>query len=333
MSPPSLAIVVIGRNEGQRLGRCLASIHAIRGVPGPVETIYVDSRSADGSPLLAAQSDARVVILDSDRCTAALGRNAGWRSTVADLVLFLDGDTVLDPDFPRLAIDAISADAEIAAVWGHRRETHPERSIYNRVLDLDWIVRPGLTDYCGGDVLMRRRALEEAGGYDATLIAGEEPELCRRLRQRGYRILHIDAPMTGHDLAMTRFSQYWRRALRAGHAYAELSERFRGTADPLWQSEHRRNLVRCAFWILSLLSAALASIVLRSPFPAVLWLGLLSVLSIRSAWKARWKSSNALTLLFYGVHSHLQQLPICLGQLAFVLRSRRKPNRGLIEYK
>jgi cellulose synthase/poly-beta-1,6-N-acetylglucosamine synthase-like glycosyltransferase len=333
MSSLSLSVVVIGRNEGQRLGRCLASIQSIRGVPGPTETIYVDSQSVDGSPLLAARANARVVVLDSDKCTAALARNAGWQLTDTDLVLFLDGDTVLDPDFPRLAIDAISAHPEIAAVWGHRRETHPERSIYNRVLDLDWVVRPGFTDYCGGDVLMRRRALEEAGGYDATLIAGEEPELCRRLRQRGYRILHLDAPMTGHDLAMTRFSQYWRRALRAGHAYAEVSGRFRGTADPLWQTEHRRNLVRCAFWILSLLSATLASIVMWSPSPAVMWLGLLFVLSIRSTWKARWKSSSALTLLFYGVHSHLQQLPICMGQLAFVLRRRSRTSRGLIEYK
>ena len=98
---------------------------------------------------------------------------------------------------------------------------HPEHSLYNRVLDLDWIYAPGDTDYCGGDVLMRRCALEQVDGFDPTLIAGEEPELCRRLRHCGYRILHIDSPMTGHDLNITRFSQYWRRALRAGHAYAK----------------------------------------------------------------------------------------------------------------
>ncbi len=79
---------------------------------------------------------------------------------------------------------------------------------------------------------MRRSVLVEVEGYDPGLSAGEEPELCRRLRARGYRIVHIDAPMTRHDLNMTRFSQYWRRAMRAGYAYAEVSNRFRRECGP-----------------------------------------------------------------------------------------------------
>lgn len=333
MTHPSVSVVIIGRNEGQRLGRCLASVIASHTPPVVSETIYVDSGSLDGSPALAAQMGAQVVVLDSPNCTAALGRNAGWRLAASDLVLFLDGDTILDPDFLRLAVDALSTDVQLAAVWGHRREIHPERSIYNRILDLDWAVRPGITEYCGGDVLMRREVLAEAGGYDATLIAGEEPELCRRLRMKGYRILHIDAPMTGHDLAITRLAQYWKRATRAGHAYAEVSKRFRGTPDPFWTADCQRNYRRCAFWVLTVLGAAATSIAVRSSLPMLAWFGLLFVLSVRSAWKARWKSSNALTLFLYGVHSHLQQLPICVGQLKFALQSGRRANPKLIEYK
>ena len=114
---------------------------------------------------------------------------------------------MLHEDFPRLALAALAHDSTVAAVWGHRRELHPEDSLYNRVLDLDWMYAPGDTDYCGGDVLMRRCALEQVDGFDPTLIAGEEPELCYRLRHCGYRIRHIDSPMTGHDLNITRFRQ------------------------------------------------------------------------------------------------------------------------------
>jgi cellulose synthase/poly-beta-1,6-N-acetylglucosamine synthase-like glycosyltransferase len=273
------------------------------------------------------------MVLDASRSTAARGRNAGWRATASDFVLFLDGDTVLDPDFPPRAMDALASDPTVTAVWGHRRELHPERSLFNRVLDLDWVVQPGFTEYCGGDVLLRRQALEEAGGYDEGLIAGEEPELCRRLRMRGGRILHIDAPMTGHDLGITRFSQYWRRAVRAGHAYAEVSGRYRNSEDPIWRRKSRQNLVRGAFWLSSLAVALSTAAHRRSLLPTSAWLGLFLILSARSAWKARWKSSNLVTLFLYGLHSHLQQLPVCLGQLTFMLSARRTGERKIIEYK
>jgi glycosyltransferase involved in cell wall biosynthesis len=330
---PALSVVVIGRNEGQRLVRCLESVAAVRSVHERIETIYVDSSSSDGSSETARRMGAQSIALDAPYPTAALGRNAGWSQATAEYVLFLDGDTILHPDFPAHAFESMLADPTIAAVWGHRREIHPEASLYNRILDLDWIYPPGVVEFCGGDVLMRRAALEAAGGYDGTLIAGEEPELCRRMRAQGYQILHIDAPMTGHDLAMHRFRQYWKRALRAGHAYAEVSGRFRRSGDPFWQAERIGNLRRGGFWMLSFLIAVVASALLRSVLPAVLWVAMLFLLAMRSAWKTRWKSRGAVTLLLYGLHSHLQQVPICIGQLSYDLNPRKGQQKKLIEYK
>lgn len=328
---PEISIVVIGRNESACLVRCFDSIGRVKGVRVK-EIIYVDSASTDGSPELAAQYGAVVIVVRPQRLTAATGRNAGWRRAESDLVLFLDGDTVLDSDFPRAACDALSRDPSIAAVWGHRREIHPEASIFNRVLDLDWLFRPGLTEFCGGDVLIRREALLETDGFDEGLIAGEEPELCRRIRDRGYTILHIDHPMTGHDLQITHWSQYWKRALRTGHAYAEVSERYRGSDDPSWAFERKANLIRGTFWPFSLAVMILASIHFAY-LPFVLWLALLLLLSIRSAWKAHWKDSDPWTLFLYGIHSQLQHTPILVGQLQYELNKRQGKLPKLIEYK
>jgi glycosyltransferase involved in cell wall biosynthesis len=328
---PAISIVVIGRNEGARLAKCLESILQVRDVHEK-EIIYVDSASTDGSPEMAARYGAIVIVVHPERPTAAIGRNAGWLRADSDLVLFLDGDTVLHPDFPRAAAEALSCQPSVAAVWGHRREIHPEASIFNRVLDLDWVYRPGFTEFCGGDVLMRRNALVEVGGFDERLIAGEEPELCRRMRSRGHKILHIDHPMTGHDLQITRVSQYWRRATRAGHAYAEVSERYRGSEDPSWDLDRRRNIMRGSFWTLSFV-AAIAASVRFGLVPIALWLGLLLLLSLRSAWKARWKTGNQITLLLFGIHSQLQQIPIGVGQLQYELGKRRGRAKALIEYK
>jgi glycosyltransferase involved in cell wall biosynthesis len=335
---PSISVVIIGRNEGERLARCLESVLRMPGFRvGVTELIYVDSASKDGSPELAARYNARVIVLDAPRTTAAMGRNAGWRAATGEYILFLDGDTILHPGFARAALEPMQSDSSIAAVWGHRRELHPETSIYNRILDLDWVYAAGFTEFCGGDVLMRRTALEQAGGYDSDLIAGEEPDLCRRMRGHGHRILHIDHPMTQHDLHITRFSQYWKHAVRAGHAFAEISARFRNSDDKSWSADRSRNLIRGAFWVVSFALALVLSALRLSLLPLGIWLALLLILSMRSAWKSAWKSRPGQkqwgTLLLYGVHSHFQQIPICAGQITYLLDQKRGRKRALIEYK
>lgn len=330
-SNPLVSVVVIGRNEGPRLVRCLESIAAMRQPGFGVEVIYVDSDSTDGSPERAAELGAQVIPVHPERPSAALGRNAGWQAARGEFVLFLDGDTVLHPDFVVTALAAMNAPG-VAVVWGHRREMHPEHSLYNRVLDLDWVYPPGPSEFCGGDALMRRSVLEAVNGFDATLIAGEEPELCRRIRARGHIIQHLDAPMTLHDLAITRFAGYWKRAFRAGHAYAEVAGRYRHSPDPLWLADARRNLTRGSLLLASPL------LLLAAFLWAPLWLPVLMLLAgvaviARTAWRCRWKNANRLTCLLYALHSQFQQIPILFGQISQRRDARRGRRRRLIEYK
>lgn len=329
---PFLSVVVIGRNEGMRLERCLRSVREMTNPGGDVELIYVDSASTDNSLQVAESFGAKVLSVKPVRPTAAIGRNAGWRVAYSPLVLFLDGDTILDPDFVISCLPAFE-DQTVVAICGNRREIYPEQSWYNRILDLDWISPPGVTDFCGGDALFRRTALVEAEGYDEGLIAGEEPELCRRLRGKGYKILHLDCPMTGHDLAMTRFAQYWKRATRTGYAYAQVSERFRGSDLPFWEEDAARNRSRALQIPLIFIAGVLGSLLLRNWIPFALMTCFFLLISIRSAMKAAWKTKGIPTLLIYGLHSHLQQIPIYLGQRQYRTDKRMGRVRGLIEYK
>jgi glycosyltransferase involved in cell wall biosynthesis len=327
-----ISVVVIGRNEGERLRRCLQSVLSMAHDNFQTEIIYVDSGSTDGSVSLAEAMGAKAIALQPERPTAALGRNAGWRLATGSIVLFLDGDTILHPRFVMDALHEFDS-AEVAVVWGHRRELYPERSLYNRVLDLDWIYLPGLTPFCGGDALFRRTALEETGGFEETLIAGEEPELCRRISGFGYTILHVDRPMTRHDLAITRWQQYWKRAVRSGYAFAEVSERLRASGQSFWIEESKKNRNR-ALALLGLFSAAVViSIAVASALPALAVLLPFIALALRSSWKARWKSNDVVALALYGVHSHLQQIPIYFGQLQYKWNQRKGRRAVLFEYK
>jgi glycosyltransferase involved in cell wall biosynthesis len=329
---PEVSVVVIGRNEGQRLQRCLQSVRQARWSGLHWELIYVDSHSSDGSPALAQQAGARVLTLGDAPPCAAAGRNIGWRAAHGALVLFLDGDTLLEPGFVQQALLTLQAQPQVVAVWGHRRETCPTQSIYTRVLDLDWVFAPGRVDYFGGDVLVRRHALAEVGGFDDGLVAGEEPELCRRLRARGGCIEHIDAPMTRHDLALTSARAWWLRAERAGLAYAQVAARYAHTTDPLWQREARRNRLHGA--ALLLLPILLTAAAAWQPLAAGALLLVLLGLWARSAARCRWKCPRQPGLAWaYAAHSHLQQVPILAGQWRWwrLQQTRRAP--GLIEYK
>ena len=326
-----LSVVVIGRNEGVRLQRCLESVRAMR-FDGEMEVIYVDSGSNDGSVALAERLGAKTIALTLLRPTAALGRNAGWRAASGEMVLFLDGDTVVDKNFAAKAMCEFE-DAIVACVWGHRREMLPRESIYNRVLDLDWIYASGPAEFCGGDALFRRSALAEVDGFDDSLIAGEEPEMCRRMIAAGHRILHVDLAMTQHDLAMKSFRQYWARATRAGHAYAEVSSRFTQSGDAFWSAEARRNRLQVLALSLLVIVGVAANMWMRSAWPVAGVLAMLCALVLRTAWRARWKSTNAWTLLLYAAHSHLQQVPICVGQMRYTWNHRHERRMGIVEYK
>ncbi|MGO9466434.1 MAG: glycosyltransferase [Isosphaeraceae bacterium] len=217
-----LGIVAIGRNEGERLRRCLASV-AGHGLP----VVYVDSGSIDGSVALARALGAVVVELDMSRpFTAARSRNAGFDELEkidpdVRYVQFVDSDCEVAAGWLKQAYAVIESQPDIAVVCGRRRERFPERSVYNRLADLEWDSPLGAAKACGGDSLMRAAAFRQVNGFDPSIIAAEEDELCLRIRRAGWKVLRIDAEMTLHDIAMTRFGQWWRRGVRCGHAYAE----------------------------------------------------------------------------------------------------------------
>lgn len=244
MRSPYTAVVVIGRNEGERLKRCLRSI------PAGVPVVYVDSGSTDGSVEFAESIGVDVLALDlSIGFTAARARNSGWRYTCGrhpsiEYIQFVDGDCELDPAWLETACAAIQAEPEMAAVFGRLRERFPERSIFNRMCDDEWNVPVGIVASCGGNALIRATALKAVEGYSDDLIAGEEPDLCVRLARLGKYIRRIDAEMAFHDANIYRFGSWWQRARRSGFAYAEHVLRHREQSITQW----RRQLRSLIFW-------------------------------------------------------------------------------------
>ncbi|MGL5010033.1 MAG: glycosyltransferase [Paracoccaceae bacterium] len=308
--------VIIGRNEGARLVACLQS------ATGQVRrVVYVDSGSTDGSVEAAQGLAAEVVPLDMARpFTAARARNAGIAALEGvEFVLLLDGDCVLQPGFVAAALAAFAEHPKAVVVCGRRRERFAGASVYNAMCDSEWNTPVGLAKACGGDALMRLAAVRAVGGFRDSLIAGEEPELCLRLRAAGGEVWRIEAEMTLHDAAITTFGQWWRRAVRAGHAFAEGAYLHGNGPERHWVLETQRawvwGVITPLFILLAALVAPLGVLVLVMVYP-------LQVLRLsrRMGW---WQA----------VLTVVGKFAEGWGAIQFTLGRLRGRSRGLIEYK
>jgi GT2 family glycosyltransferase len=237
----NLGAVVIGRNEGSRLAACLDSL-----ISNCHATVYVDSGSMDDSVALARARGVEVVALDLSRpFTAARARNAGFtrlieQNPTIEFVQFVDGDCEVVSGWLSNAHAFLTENPGSAVACGRRRERFPNQSIYNKLCDIEWDTPVGQARACGGDAMIRAAHLQQVDGYDETVIAGEEPELCVRLRKAGYQIHRLDAEMTLHDAALSKFSQWWKRNVRSGHAFAEGAHMHGAPPEQHFVKEERR---------------------------------------------------------------------------------------------
>lgn len=340
-----VAVVAIGRNEGERLGRCLESLRA-EGVP----VVYVDSGSTDGSAARARGAGVAVVELDPARpFSAARARNEGFERATAEhpglsYVMFVDGDCEVVAGWLVRARVELEARPELAAVCGRRRELHPERSVYNRLADLEWDTPVGLVDACGGDAMFRAADFRAVGGFDPTAKAGEEPELCQRLRQAGRRVARVDAEMTRHDLNMTRFSEWWRRQTRVGYHGLDVERRFPpaisgdALARPtLFGPGLRRARIWGIGWPLGVAGVAGVSWWLGGLVPALLAVAggfaVLGLQAARLAWKVRRRVARPGDAATHGVLMVLEKWANLAGQARYAYDRGRGQSPRLIEYK
>lgn len=321
--------VVIGRNEGERLERCLDSLRG-----SVARIVYADSGSSDGSAERARARGAEVVELPRGApMNAALGRNAGFAhlrelAPGLEYVFFVDGDCRVEPGFLTDARAALEQDPGLAAVCGRRRELHPEASLYNRVVDCEWNTPVGESDGFGGDVLARVAAMAAVGGYDERMNQGEDPETAFRLRSAGWRILRMGRDMTWHDVALHSFAAWRRRHRRGGHAYAHGAWKHRGRPGRY----NQRALLSILAWGAALPSVALVA----APFTRGLSLALLLLYPLqwwRIRASRRRQGDDARTAGRYALLITYGKLEEAIGVLSCLLSLARGGKARVIEYK
>jgi glycosyltransferase involved in cell wall biosynthesis len=322
-----VGIVIIGRNEGQRLISCLDSLTGLLKYFNHI--VYVDSGSDDGSQSAAEKVGAICLNLDMTRpFSAARARNEGWRYLTQrypeiEFIQFIDGDCLLQPGWLHEALQQITKMPRAAVICGRRREIYPDKSIYNQFCDDEWNTPIGKALACGGDALIRVAALQDVNGYTEHFIAGEEPEMCYRMRKKNWGVFRLDTEMTLHDANITHFTQWWKRANRAGFAFALSAKEHGKGSERFGVHQTLRSLV----W-----SGLLVGILLLGLFSPVMLLALLifplQVIKIFLKQKER---------SLYGLKSciflMISKFPEAIGVVELMIKTLRKQNYTIIEYK
>jgi glycosyltransferase involved in cell wall biosynthesis len=319
-----VGIVIIGRNEGERLVKCLAAINQ-----ESCHIVYVDSNSSDNSVDNAHKAGAKVINLDMSKpFSAARARNTGWQFLLAqypdiEFIQFIDGDCELQSNWLEQAQNFLTANSQYAVVCGRRRERYPNATLYNRFCDDEWNTPVGDALACGGDALIRSKCLIEVDGYKDFFVAGEEPEMCYRLRKNGWRICRLDEEMVLHDANMTKFSQWWQRAKRSGFAAALAAKEHGMGSERFGMREALRPLV----W-----SGMFVCIILISIFIPVFSLALF-IFPVQITRMFLRRKNRDLYSLVSCVFLMLGKLPEALGVAALLAKTLRKQPYTIIEYK
>ncbi len=319
---PDIAVVVIGRNEGARLVAGLASLQG-----QAARIIYVDSGSTDDSVAAAKAAGAEVVDLDmSVPFTAARARNAGFDALdpMPEFVQFIDGDCLVVAGWLDKASAYLAANPDAGIVTGWRSEIHPDASVFNSMAEVEWHRPAGDILACGGDMMVRASVFADTSGFNPRVIAAEDDEFCTRVRKAGWRVHRLAEPMTRHDADMMQVSQWWQRAVRTGHGFAQV-----GALHPEYFKRERQRV-----WVYGGVLPVLALIgLILAPLLLIAVLAIYGLNYIRTARGLMRDGLPRNAALHQSIYLTLSKIPNMIGLLTYHWRVARNRDMAIIEYK
>jgi glycosyltransferase involved in cell wall biosynthesis len=217
---PYVSIVIIGKNEASHLENTYRAIKEINYPREKLELIYVDSGSEDNS-IKISEKYCEKIFVEPEWPSAARNRNRGLIESSNNIVHFLDGDILLDPDYLMYAVEKLQK-GMVSCVFGRLVEQNT-RGIGKILLHDYSNRRAGFVDIPGAGGTFIKEALLEVNGWDERIPRGEETELGFRLKQAGYKILYVEYNMGQHDYGIKGFCQYVKKQEVEGISFGAIS--------------------------------------------------------------------------------------------------------------
>jgi len=205
----SVSVIVPAHNEEGLIGRCISSVQRTGWPSDRLEVVVVDHQSTDATATVARLAGARVIHQTRDKKIGGV-RNAGLSAANGQVVAYVDADCTVPDTWLRSAISILMSDERVGAVGGPclspSNGTWVERCLAPTRLP-PGIIRPAMT-LATSSLVVRTALLNELGGFNETLISGEDDDISNRIRQRGLslvsandcHIVHHGYPRTLREL-------------------------------------------------------------------------------------------------------------------------------------
>ncbi len=177
------------------------------------EILVVDNGSSD-STVAIATGFGGIKLIESQGTTVSASRNKGAKLASGDLLAFIDCDCRICPGWRDAAIGILNSDTSVAATGSHY--DLPEQSTW---IERAWLYprmkNPTEAEYIvSGNLIVKKYAFEEIGGFDEKLSSDEDTDIGRRLREKGFKV--IQAPQVrsvhlGNAKTLGQFlrKEYW----------------------------------------------------------------------------------------------------------------------------
>ncbi len=210
---PSVSILVPAYNEEIVMAGTIESLLYLDYPHDKIEILVIDDSSTDRTRRVIEHmmaTDRRLKLIAIPPGLGGRGKshalNQGLRYARHEIIAVYDADNAPEPGSLRLLVAELMADARLAAAVGKVRTLNRATNLLTRCINIEfisfqWIIQAGrwrlfrLASLPGTNYVIRREALERAGGWDAAAIA-DDAELTVRLGQEGYHIKFVPFAVT-----------------------------------------------------------------------------------------------------------------------------------------
>jgi GT2 family glycosyltransferase len=224
VSAPRASIVVPTRNRAAAVRALLAALDLQTADPATFEVIVVCNASLDETAADVRRRDAAysLRVVELTEAGASVARNAGARAARASVIIFLDDDIAVVPEFVAAHLEAHEGPTSPRVVMGYLPfATDPQGDRFRIALRSWWeamfdrMREPGhrfaYTDLLSGNGSMTRELFERVGGFDTSLRCHEDYELGYRLLEAGAELAFAPAAAGFHDDVTDFERACWRK--------------------------------------------------------------------------------------------------------------------------
>lgn len=227
---PEVAVVIPTYDRGRVVAGTLAALARVDPPARGFEVVVVDDGSPEPSATLVATAVDAVPgarLLRRSNAGPAAARNAGVAATEAPLVAFLDDDCAPAPDWLVRLIRPL-ADDTVGGAGGRVLSAPPTNWVSRFCAAVEYAsgIQPEFENAATANACYRRSLLEALGGFDEgfRFPGGDDPDLSRRARQAGYRLVFAPDAIVYHA-ELDSYPDFVRHMYRRGIGEARLARK------------------------------------------------------------------------------------------------------------